>query len=79
LRFPSWDAPSGLTITISRTGRKALIVQRVLEIAKHENRKLALRPVAEILDALDLICRQHRIAQRPARKVSMLKTAIQAW
>jgi hypothetical protein len=43
-------------------------VQHVLKIAKHENRKLVLRPIAEILDALDLIRRQHWIASTAARQ-----------
>jgi Domain of unknown function (DUF4272) len=38
--------------------------QRVLDIAKDKNRKLDLRPAAEILDALDLAWRQHWIVRQ---------------
>jgi hypothetical protein len=44
--------------------------QRVLEIAKDENRKPDLRPAAEILDALDLAWRQHWIV-RQARQTGV--------
>jgi hypothetical protein len=38
--------------------------QHVLDIAQDENRKLDLRPVAEILDALDLTWLQHWIVRQ---------------
>lgn len=38
--------------------------QRVLDIAKDDNRKTDLRPAAEILDALDLAWRQHWIVRQ---------------
>jgi hypothetical protein len=40
------------------------MVQRALDIAQDENRKPDLRPVAEILDALDLIWLQHWIVRQ---------------
>jgi hypothetical protein len=42
--------------------------QHVLEIAKDENRKLDLRPAAEILDALDLTWRQHWIVREAGQR-----------
>jgi hypothetical protein len=42
--------------------------ERVLDIAKDRNRKLDLRPAAEILDALDLIWRQHWIVRQARQK-----------